>query len=116
MRLINGLQRNREHPRTFIIPDQASVDAIVPGRHVKVGLEFDPAHNRQFDFMCEAEKFWVEVVAVEGAQFVGRVDNDLVHSKQHGVQYGDLIEFHRENILAILPPADVVTLAGRRPA
>lgn len=75
---------SRLHPQTFDVPAPEILAAIRPGTFVKV--------------CAEPERFWVEVVAVEGDGIMGRVSNDLVHTARHGLRDGDNVTFEKRHI------------------
>jgi hypothetical protein len=47
------------------------------------------------------EDFWVRVSEHAGKHYCGVVDNALVESRLHGIQFGDEIVFHEDHILAV---------------
>jgi hypothetical protein len=47
------------------------------------------------------EDFWVQVSERLGEYFKGKVDNSLVEARLHGLNQGDEIVFHQDNILAV---------------
>lgn len=50
----------------------------------------------------DGESFWVTVVGLMiGDMMIGRVDNDLIQTKHHGLKRGDLIAFSPQNVCAI---------------
>ena len=49
------------------------------------------------------EDFWVRVSAREDDVFHGVVDNPLVESRLHGLQFHDEIYFHVDHVLAVHP-------------
>lgn len=75
---------SRLHPQTFDVPAPEILAAIRPGSLVKV--------------CAEPERFWVEVLAVEGDGIMGRVSNDLVHTARHGLRDGDNVTFEKRHI------------------
>lgn len=80
--LVNAATMASQHPGTFARPSAAEIATIKPGCFVKV--------------CADAERFWSEVVDRDGDTFVGRVDNDLVVTRQLG--FGDRFAFHADNI------------------
>lgn len=76
-----------ENPDTFDAPCKEGLDAIKEGDSVKV---------------CnEGERFWVTVTKIEDQKITGTVDNDLVRSEMHGLNYGDEISFEKRHIYSI---------------
>lgn len=47
------------------------------------------------------EDFWVRIVSRCEQFFVGVVDNELVESRLHELEYGDEIVFHEKHVLAV---------------
>ncbi len=47
------------------------------------------------------EDFWVQVIRRDGDVFMGIVDNPLAETRLHGVNLGDQIAFHADQILAM---------------
>lgn len=54
-----------------------------------------------------SEAFWVVIVEAymtdDGLVLVGEVNNHLVHTPEHGLEVGDLIEFAWINIRELMP-------------
>lgn len=84
---VNAQEMARNHPHTFGVPSKEELDSIKKGSSVKVS-----AGN---------ERFWVTVDEVNGDELTGFVDNDLICSDEHGLEYGSPIAFKKENIYAI---------------
>lgn len=91
--MIDGVERNRLHPKTFHIPTFAEKFMVEAGKYVKVGLE-SPDGN--------GEKFWLLVTRRAGDKMVGEVSNDLVRTHQHGIICGDRLQFQPQHILSIM--------------
>ncbi|HSZ74676.1 MAG TPA: hypothetical protein VK779_07645 [Rhizomicrobium sp.] len=88
--LIDGVELNRQHPDTFLIPSVTERTSAKVGELVKVGVE---STERGF------ERFWVEIVnRIDDGRYVGRVDNDLADG--WGFNYNDHIIFAAQHILA----------------
>ncbi len=64
------------------------------GDSVKIKREFEQLPNG-----CQAELFWVRVKLVEDDGYVGVVDNELVCTDQHGLRYGNHVDFTEDNVL-----------------
>ena len=63
-----------------------------------VNIEPDQVPSRGW-----GEEFWVEIVARDGEQFQGRVDNRLHETKLHEIEKDSVIEFHENHVLAVHP-------------
>ena len=100
--LTDGEEMNRLHPDTFPIPSELARRNVKAGAHVKIWLEC-PASG--------GERFWVEVVSKHATpdnySFIGRVLNQLLHSSDHGIEIGDLVEFRMKNIIDIVPDIEL---------
>lgn len=96
MKLIDGLERVKESPKTFEVPSDFLKASVAAGDYVKVGIEVsDPAAP------FAAERFWVIVKAITDDGFEGVVNNDLTMTDFHGVKCDDPIRFEARHILAI---------------
>lgn len=85
---VDAQEMHRTYPDTFYAPSAEELAAIKVGDSVKV-CAWD-------------ERFWVEVTGVFTHTIRGRVDNDLICTESHGLMFGDLISFHRNNVYNIL--------------
>ena len=70
---IDAAARNRANPTTFHIPSMGEIEAVVPGQHIKIGLEEEGRGG---------ERFWLLLTETTGQgedqRLTGTVDNDLV--------------------------------------
>lgn len=87
--LSSGVKRNREHPRTFQIPDEQERLAVVPGMDVKL----------MFEMKDGGERMWVTVTEVKKRYLVGTLSNLPVVVPR--LLPGDKIKFKREHIIDI---------------
>ena len=86
--LVNAKYMNEQHPETFDIPSNEELKNINKGDSVKV--------------CAMRERFWVEIVSETNERIlIGRVDNNLVFTDEHGLDMNDLIYLTRENIYDI---------------
>ena len=85
---IDGLSMALAHPKTFKIPPAELLATIKPGSTVKVGVQ--------------PERFWVIVTKVIDSKISGVVDNDLIYTHIHGLDFDDNVEFEMRNVLDIL--------------
>jgi Uncharacterized protein conserved in bacteria (DUF2314) len=86
----SGVQRHRESPETFQIPDQEAKQAIEPGVVVKLMFEMSDGWG---------ERMWVEVVAVKRRHLVGALRNHPVGIPR--LDWGDRVRFNRDHIIDI---------------
>ena len=76
----------------FWAPSEDYVREVKETVHVKVCIQ-------------HVERFWVQVdTLLEWPKFIGRVDNNLVSTAQHGLKYNDRIEFEWDNVYDINVP------------
>lgn len=123
--LLDAVEQNRLHPRTFQLPRHSEIAALRVGDLVKVYVKFDPATKlgdtepetrrmwaervgEEAARHTDGERFWVEIVSVErlesGARaFRGRVDNNLAYKAHHGLDYGQEMAFEGRHILNLDP-------------
>jgi uncharacterized protein YegJ (DUF2314 family) len=76
------VQRNREYPETFEIPDEEAKRAIEPGVAIKLMFEMRDGWG---------ERMWVEVVAVKRRHIVGSLRNHPVDIPR--LDWGGTVEF-----------------------
>jgi Uncharacterized protein conserved in bacteria (DUF2314) len=94
-RLESGVERNREYPETFEIPDEDAKQAIEPGVVVKLVFEMNDGWG---------ERMWVEVVAVQRRHIVGTLRNQPIGIPR--LDLGDRVKFKREHVIDIDWEAD----------
>lgn len=78
---------------TFYKPSAEAISLIKPGTEVKLVFEFD----RDDPKMPNAERMWVEVLAIDGEHFTGSLDNEPAFIKD--LKYGTIIEFQAKHII-----------------
>lgn len=83
--LIDAKQASINSPSTFDYPERY-IKSLVPGNFVKI------CHNE--------ERFWVELLDVDGDELSGRIDNDLVMPQPF--KCDDLITFEKRHIYQVL--------------
>lgn len=93
--LLNGIELNTAHPNTFFIPSDEEKNELVPGDFVKIGVSFDSTS-------INTERFWLRVKTISTDGVKGIVDNDLVFTEMHGLDYQDEMSIKFENILSIM--------------
>ena len=84
---IDAQQMHKEHPKTFYAPSEEELSKIDIGTFVKVCVGM--------------ERFWTEVVKIEGSKISALVGNDLAYTDQHGLSLGDYLTFDKKNIYQI---------------
>jgi hypothetical protein len=95
--LINGVERNQEHPETVPIPAESKRLSLKPGDLVKLGFECDPKK-----FVCAGERMWIEVKKVTERGYIGSLaSNPVVLSEL--LQFGQEIAFLPEHVIDIDP-------------
>lgn len=82
---IDAQEKHRQHPDTFWVPSAEDLLGIEPGWLVKVAIG--------------GEKFWVEIVKVQEASLVGRVDNNLISTDVHGLVYGEEVRLESRHVM-----------------
>jgi hypothetical protein len=88
--LDSGVERNRQHPESFEIPDDESRLCVEPGDRVK--LVFGMKHG-------PGERMWVDVLRVGKKKLVGTLRNDPLFMPR--LTYGDRVKFRHEHIVDI---------------
>lgn len=94
-RLGDGELLNRSSPHSFLIPTRAEREGLRPGDRVELLFEvIDPPEG-----MSSAERLWVQVLAVNGSEYVGSLDNEP--SVITTVGAGSRVQFRPEHVLAV---------------
>jgi Uncharacterized protein conserved in bacteria (DUF2314) len=91
----SGVERNRQYPETFEIPDEEAKQAVEPGVLVKLMFEMRNPNK----WFLGGERMWVEVVAVKRRQIVGRLINEPLGLPR--LYPGDKVKFTRDHIIDI---------------
>lgn len=87
--LVDGVERNRENPKTFIIPTLLDKMAVSEGEYVKLCF-------MEGEY---GERMWVKVTSITGDSFKGILENyprDL-----DSVTWGDEVEFQSRHIIGV---------------
>ena len=83
----NAQDMARRYPQTFSAPPEDDLTKLAVGHDVQI---------------CVAgERFWIEITEVAYPKFVGKVNNDLVYVEEHGLDFGDLVNFEAKHIYKI---------------
>ena len=91
--LINARVRHALAPDSFDLPSDTRIQHVGPGSLVKIGVTFPSTDDGP-----NGERFWVQVTQRTGDRFVGRVDNVLAATDEHGLRLHDEIAFVASNI------------------
>jgi hypothetical protein len=86
----SGVQRNRDHPNTFPIPDEEDRMTVQPGMHVKLMFEMKDGGG---------DRMWVEIISVKRRKLVGRLINQPLMIPR--LMPGDQVTFKPEHIIDI---------------
>ena len=84
---INARKMSRENPEKFYFPSEEELNQIRVGVLIKVCPDY--------------ERFWAIVNDVDGDDIYCTVDNDLISTKEHGYECGDLIVVSKDNVYDI---------------
>lgn len=94
--LIDGWERNAEHPDTFEIPTMAEAGRVTVGDYVKLGFEYE---GEEF----AGERMWVEVTGIGNGGFEGTLANTPLTDL---LSFGDLVKFGLCHIIATMDEED----------
>ena len=92
----NAQQIARLHTETFQAPTPEQLARIGPGSWVKLSVAF----SENSDGM-DGERLWVEVTERHGNRLIGRIDNELVATRDHGLTRNGRVEFSLEHVYDI---------------
>jgi hypothetical protein len=84
---VDAQYMSQQYPETFMVPTSDELNSLKVGDLVKL--------------CCCRERFWVEIVKL-GDSILGRIDNNLIFSDEHNLEYNDLICFTKRNVLQII--------------
>lgn len=83
---VDAQEMHRKYSHCFEVPSDSALNSLVIGDYVKI---------------CEDnERFWVELIEVNGKNLSGRVDNDLFFP--HDFKCDDIVHFETRHIYDIL--------------
>lgn len=91
--LIDGVQRNKEHPNTFYIPSEKDKKKVTVGLLCKLG--FEPTEDAE---EIGGERMWVEVISADGDNFVGTLRNMPLFMP---IEFGEEVAFNSKHIIDI---------------
>lgn len=98
----SGVERNREYPETFWIPNDEDKRLIQPGNHVRL-MWYVPRLE------IAGERMWVLVTHRRGDRLVGRLLNDPVCVF---ASYDEVIKFHIDDVIDISVPEEDIPVAA----
>jgi len=88
--LVDAQLMHKNNPNTFHVPTLEELSKIKINDLVKICPDCE-----------ETERFWTQVVEIDGEKIIARIDNDLVCTQSHGLIYDDLIQLESKNIYSI---------------
>jgi len=107
-RLESGVERHKEFPETFWIPDEAKRRSLVRGDMVKV--MFDYVYPPDHQGREAGERMWVEIVGSEGSCYIGKLQNIPQCTAEptgwHDLELDSRIVFLPEHVIDIAEPED----------
>lgn len=96
--LIDGVEQNRQNPKTFEIPTPNQKLNLKVGDYVKLGFQCDPEANCP----VAAERMWLEIINIDGDDFEGILKNDPYFLNQYAnLHCNNNVYFNSCHILAI---------------
>lgn len=100
VKIISGVERNRQFPDSFWIPPKEAKDAVRPGHYAKMMFK-NPSRKRNG---VESERMWVLVTARDGDNFVGELANDpvAINPDLFGEGKVKIINFTADHIIDIM--------------
>jgi len=85
IKFVDAQEMHRKNPTRFDVPSATELLAIKMGSTVKV---------------CNGrERFWVNVIGVNGEKLLGTVSNNLIGNDE--IDFGDTIDFEKKHIYDI---------------
>jgi hypothetical protein len=91
--LFDSERKSKAHPDAWDHPPPKALDRIQPGYMVNVGV----THEK-----LAGERFWGVVQELAGAAITIQIDQKLVCSKDHGLNYQDRICVEQRHVFGIL--------------
>lgn len=88
--LVNGIELNESHPKTFWIPSEEDKNSLIVGDMVKLGF---------LDKQGAGERMWVEITEKHENSFKGTLQNTPLWIK---VTYGDEVSFESKHIIDLI--------------
>jgi hypothetical protein len=88
--LVDGIERNESHPKTFWIPSEDDKKSLVVGDMVKLGF---------LDKKGNGERMWVLITEINKNFFKGTLANQPVLLK---MAYDDKVSFESKHIIDLI--------------
>jgi hypothetical protein len=113
MPLLDAVERNREHPESFLIPGATELAEIHAGDFVQLATAWKAEGERKGG----GERFWVQVTR-KGVVGLGGGDGgwqgvieqtDMVAAHIHGYATNTPVEFTSRNVLKTMTAADILS-------
>jgi hypothetical protein len=95
-RLIDAVEFQRQHPKTFELPDEWNRQHITVGEWAKLMFHF-PVNRYP-----EVERMWVRITEVTPTGYRGVLDNNPRNIEF--IRDDEVIEFEPRHVISILPP------------
>lgn len=87
---VDAQKMQRMHPKTFECPTEEECQKITFDDSVKIAVK--------------GERFWTKVMKVDwNGNIYARIDNDLILSKEHKLNFGDEVVFQHKHVHNIIP-------------
>ena len=109
-RLIDAVEFQKQHPKTFEMPDEWN------RRHIDVGEWAKLMFHFPVDCDPQVERMWVRITEVTPTGYRGVLDNDPTNSEFVGRD--DIVDFEARHVISIMPPRvyfEPLTLDGHEP-
>lgn len=92
--MMNAPECHAKNPDTFEIPSTDALNTVTKGTNVKVGFVTP-------DSSFGGERIWVMVTSIfKNGRMRGRINN---RPFSKGLKFGQIVSFHRDNILDVFP-------------
>ncbi len=84
---VDAQEMHKKNPKTFDAPSEDELNGIEVGDNVKVS--------------CNNERFWIQVVSIDGDKIEGAVNNDLIQEANEELTYGTVVTVEKKNVYDI---------------
>ena len=84
IKFVDAQKMAKENPDSFYAPSFDELNEIKKGSIVNIAVD--------------GERFWTVVISVKGNKITGTVNNVLVFSDEHGLQFEDEVKFEKKNV------------------
>ena len=96
MKIINGVLKNKENPKTFNIPSDIEKLELKIWDNVIIWYELIDWNIYKW------ERVNVKIVDIKNNEITWQIDDDIIHYKELELEYWNIINFHIDNILSII--------------